>query len=94
MTRTSEPVTSSRTRPTRWWYVLLLVPFIAILWVPFYSGGEPVLFGFPYFYWYQFLWILISAVLTAIVYFATREQEGDTLDTNGNDNGSPVQEYR
>jgi hypothetical protein len=27
----------------------------------------------PYFYWYQMMWVLISAVLTAIVYFATQE---------------------
>jgi hypothetical protein len=60
----------------RGWYLLLLVPFIAILWVPFYASGEPALLGFPFFYWYQFLWILISAVLTAIVYFATRGSEG------------------
>jgi len=68
--------TSERARPARWWYVLLLVPFIAILWVPFYASWEPAAYGVPYFYWYQFLWILISAVLTAIVYFATREPEG------------------
>ena len=55
--------------------MLLLVPFVAILWVPLYASGEPVLFGFPYFYWYQFLWVLISAVLTAVVYAATREPE-------------------
>jgi hypothetical protein len=73
----------------RWWYLLLLVPFIAILWVPFYASGTPELFGFPFFYWYQFLWILISAVLTAIVYFVTREPEGDA--TNGS--GSPVEDY-
>ena len=58
-----------------YWYLLLLVPFVAILWVPFYSGGEPELAGVPFFYWYQFLWVLISAVLTAIVYIATREPE-------------------
>ena len=60
---------------------MLVVPFIAILWVPFYASAEPALFGIPYFYWYQFLWILISAALTAIVYFATHETErvvGDT----------------
>jgi hypothetical protein len=56
--------------------LLLLVPFIFILWVPFYAAWEPTWFGIPYFYWYQFLWILISAVLTAIVYFATRGPEG------------------
>ena len=57
----------------RWWYLLLLVPFVAILWVPFYSGAEPAVAGIPFFYWYQFLWVLISAVLTALVYFATRQ---------------------
>jgi uncharacterized RDD family membrane protein YckC len=65
----------------RWWYLLLLVPFIAILWVPFYASGTPVVFGFPFFYWYQFLWIVITAVLTAVVYFATREAEDEV--TNG-----------
>jgi Protein of unknown function (DUF3311) len=79
-------------RPFWGWYLLLLVPFIAILWVPFYAGAEPMLAGIPYFYWYQFLWILISAVLTAIVYFATRDAEG--AETNGVDDPSPVEDYR
>jgi hypothetical protein len=51
------------------------VPFIAMLWVPSYASGQPAFYGIPYFYWYQFLWILISAVLTAVVYFMTREPE-------------------
>jgi hypothetical protein len=74
----------------RWWYLLLVVPFIAILWVPFYSSGTPVLFGFPFFYWYQFLWILISAGLTALVYFVTREPEGEPTNNGG---VSPVEDY-
>ena len=57
----------------RGWYLLLLIPFIATLWVPFYASADPALLGIPYFYWYQFLWVLISAVITAVVYFATRE---------------------
>jgi hypothetical protein len=40
--------------------------------VPFYNKIEPVLWGFPFFYWYQLLWVLISAVLTAIVYVKTK----------------------
>jgi hypothetical protein len=54
------------------WHLLLLVPFVGVLWVPFYDSLEPRLAGVPYFYWYQFLWIGISAALTAVVYFATR----------------------
>ena len=34
-------------------YLLLIVPFIALLWVPFYNRIEPQLFGIPFFYWYQ-----------------------------------------
>jgi hypothetical protein len=48
-----------------------------MLWVPFYDATEPRLGGWPYFYWYQFLWIGIGAVLTAVVYFATRESRRD-----------------
>ncbi len=57
----------------RWsrWYLLLLVPYIASLWVPFYNTAEPSFIGMPFFYWYQLLWILLGAGLTAIVYFAT-----------------------
>jgi Protein of unknown function (DUF3311) len=61
--------------PSRGWYLLLLIPFIATLWVPFYSSGEPAIWGIPFFYWYQFLWVPISAVITLIVYVATREPE-------------------
>jgi hypothetical protein len=57
------------------WYALLLVPFVGMLWVPFYDSLEPRAFGIPYFYWYQFLWILVGAAITGIVYFATREPQ-------------------
>jgi hypothetical protein len=59
----------------RLWHLLLIVPFVGTLWVPFYDRIEPRLGGVPYFYWYQFLWIGIGALLTAIVYFATRVPE-------------------
>jgi hypothetical protein len=55
------------------WHLLLLLPFVALLWVPFYDSVEPRVAGVPYFYWYQFLWVGIGAVLTAVVYFVTRE---------------------
>lgn len=51
-------------------WVLLLLPFIGLLWVPFYNHAEPSLFGFPFFYWYQLAWVPITAVLTWIVYRA------------------------
>lgn len=53
------------------WYVLLLLQFVLALCVPFYNKVEPLLAGIPFFYWYQLLIVLVSAALTAIVYFAT-----------------------
>ena len=66
----------SRTSPcVRAWQSLLVLPFVGLLWVPLYNRRDPELAGFPYFYWYQFAWIGISAALTALVYFATRDRE-------------------
>jgi Protein of unknown function (DUF3311) len=62
-----------RRSPSRLWYVLLAPPFIGMLWVPLYNRVEPRAGSIPFFYWYQFAWIGISAILTAVVYFATRE---------------------
>ncbi|MFO1507082.1 MAG: DUF3311 domain-containing protein [Lysobacterales bacterium] len=51
---------------------LLLIPFVALLWVPFYAGRKPVVAGFPFFYAWQFAWIVIAALLTWIVYRGNR----------------------
>jgi hypothetical protein len=56
-----------------WWYLLLLLQFVMLLWVPSYNSLEPSVAGVPFFYWYQLLWVFISAILTAIVYFATED---------------------
>ena len=55
----------------RAWLWLLLVPFIALFWVPFYNSVEPTLFGIPFFYWYQFLWVFLTPALTWVVYAKT-----------------------
>jgi hypothetical protein len=55
-------------RPVAWARLLLLIPFVAVLWVPFYNSLAPVWFGVPFFYWYQLLWVILGAVLVAIVY--------------------------
>ena len=57
-------------RPNRWLRLLVLLPFIALGWVPFYNRVEPELAGIPFFYWYQLAWIVIGAVLLALVYAA------------------------
>jgi hypothetical protein len=52
--------------------LLLLVPLIGVLIPSIYNHREPELLGFPFFYWYQLLWVPISVVCTVIVYRATR----------------------
>jgi hypothetical protein len=55
-----------RTKATqgfRLWKRLLFMPFVALLWVPFYNSIEPTLWGIPFFYWYQFLWVILTSVL-------------------------------
>ena len=57
-------------------WVLLLLPFIGLLWVPFYNHPLPELFGFPFFYWYQLAWVPVTAFLTWLVYRHAIRVEG------------------
>lgn len=38
-------------------HLLLLLPFIGLIFVTFYNSRAPELFGFPFFYWYQLAWV-------------------------------------
>jgi hypothetical protein len=58
----------SASKQRRWFSLLLLIPFIMLLWPAFYNRSDPSLFGIPFFYWYQILWIILTAVLIMIVY--------------------------
>lgn len=55
-------------RPRYAWYWLLVIPYLAVLWIPSFNRLEPTLFGMPFFYWYQLLWVVISSVLIAVVF--------------------------
>ena len=48
--------------------IALLVPYVALLWLPFYNDSRPSFAGFPFFYWYQFLWVPITSLLLYVVY--------------------------
>ena len=50
------------------WAWGLLLPYIALLWLPFYNAREPSLAGFPFFYWYQFAWVPLTSLLIYLVY--------------------------
>lgn len=54
----------------RVWYVILFIPFFVAIWVPLYNRVEPALFGIPFFYWFQFVWIVVAAIVTGLAYLA------------------------
>jgi len=37
-------------RGSNLWNLVLIVPFVALLWVPFYNSIEPTIWGIPFFY--------------------------------------------
>lgn len=51
--------------------VLLAAPLVALLWVGTYNRETPSLGGMPFFYWYQFMWVLIAAAATFTAYLIT-----------------------
>ena len=56
--------------------ILLLIPMAALAAVPLYSRTTPELWGFPFFYWYQFLWIIITPILTYLAYVVIERARG------------------
>ncbi|UQX89808.1 DUF3311 domain-containing protein [Jatrophihabitans telluris] len=48
--------------------VLLVIPILALLIVPIYARTGPTLWGFPFFYWYQFMWVFLAAAFTYTAY--------------------------
>ena len=60
--------TGSKKRNARWNWLLLL-PAAGLLFPAIYSRATPALFGFPFFYWYQFAWVILASVLMGLVYY-------------------------
>jgi hypothetical protein len=60
--------TSDQKGGRSWLWVLLAIPYVALLWLPFYNHRMPSLLGFPFFYWYQLLWVPITSLLLYVVY--------------------------
>ncbi|MFD9320465.1 DUF3311 domain-containing protein [Streptomyces sp. NPDC060053] len=55
----------------------LIAPFVAMLWVGSYAKVDPAFIGIPFFYWYQMLWVPLSAALTVTAYkLWQRDQRG------------------
>ena len=60
-------------------YALLVAECVVILVPSVYGRLAPKLFGIPFFYWFQLLWILVAMVITGIVYLLTTSRSAATL---------------
>jgi hypothetical protein len=74
------------------WNLVLLIPFIVLL-TPLYNKESPRLFGMPFFYWFQFLVIVVGVLSTIVVYRMTakspvRRAAGESPDVDALDEGS------
>jgi aldehyde dehydrogenase (NAD+) len=47
--------------------VLVLAPIVALMWVGSYARETPRLWGMPFFFWYQFLWVFLAAGCTFVL---------------------------
>jgi hypothetical protein len=55
------------------WNLVRLVPFL-MLFTPWFNSIEPQLFGMPFFYWAQFLFVPVGVAAVAVVYLRTRDE--------------------
>jgi len=65
--------------------IALAVPIVLPLLVGTYAREEPRLAGIPFFFWYQFALIPVSAVLTFIAYRLVLAVERDRRRSSGTD---------
>jgi hypothetical protein len=62
------PNTPVKKRASAWTWLLLALPYFGLCFPNLYARAKPALFGFPFFYWYQFAWVILTSILLYIVY--------------------------
>ena len=53
----------------------VLAPTVAVIAVPTYNSATPKLGGFPFYYWYQLLWVVLTGVLMVAAFWAVKLDE-------------------
>ncbi len=74
--RPQDPPSAALVHPPRSdrapWNWLLLLPIVLPLLTLVYNRETPRLLGFPFFFWFQLLFPLLAAAVTAVVFVKTR----------------------
>lgn len=55
--------------------ILLAISILAPLLVPLYSIDKPRFAGMPFFYWYQMLWVPITAGIIGVTYWIVAKED-------------------
>jgi hypothetical protein len=53
----------------------VLAPTVAVIAVPTYNSATPAVGGFPFFYWYQLIWVVLTGALMVAAYWAIKVDE-------------------
>jgi cytochrome bd-type quinol oxidase subunit 2 len=71
--------TSQRRSPATWVAasILVLIAIVGTAWVPIYARSTPTLGGFPFFYWFQLIWVPAVAILCLLAYLLLRTKPQD-----------------
>ena len=48
--------------------ILVAAPIVALMWVSSYARSGPEVAGFPFFIWYQLLWVFLTSACTYAAY--------------------------
>ena len=63
------PIARTDRNPWNW---LLLIPIILPLLTVVYNRETPMLFGFPFFFWFQMLFAPLAVVTSVTVFYLSR----------------------
>ncbi len=58
----------------RAWTLLLALPYVGLCFPQMYVRLTPALWGFPFFYWYQFAWVLVTSAMLGFVYKMQKQE--------------------
>jgi hypothetical protein len=59
--------TSAQPKKSKWVWLLVL-PYLGLCFPALYARNTPSLWGFPFFYWYQFGWVILASAILGVVY--------------------------
>jgi len=67
--------------------ILLVVAIAGTLVVPIYARSTPKLGDFPFFYWYQLIWVPVVAILAWVSYLLLRTKPAPSADVTPGPSG-------